>query len=230
MLAMLVAGSEASPGNPGPLFVLFQSLGVVHALVLSGAQMHALGNAVRTLLGAGGLGSGKWSAGVTIVVLWMFAANCGFDAPLVRAALVLSLSCLGLVAPRSWVVGFLLHLSLFPDHFGSLSFWMSWICSALLSLSGARMWHWLGMSVVTQLLFQALGWIDLVRPLWTLVLANGAVLLGLNVWVQSAMGWVILVWLLVWPWGAQIGDGLAWICAPIDGACRVILVALRLLV
>ena len=230
VLAMLVAGSHASPDSPGFLFALFRSLGVIHALVLSGSQVQGLRDALDRAFDFVGLRTTWVKLTASLWAVWAFAHHCAFEPPLVRAACVASLERTGWDRRLVSAGALILHLVLFPSHWGSLSFWMSWFCAALLSLGRSWTWRLVGVSAVTQLAFFRLGWIRLESELWVLLVANVFVLLCLNPWVQRGLGFVILSWLVLWRFSELSWGWMAWICLPLDGVCRVILVALRLLV
>lgn len=133
----LVWGRRDPSWSAAPeLTQLFFDLGMIHILVLSGSQVGSFMKVHQLLVGAllkcCGASRASFGAKLGIGAGWVLTAAyvwaTGASAPLVRAFAVQSVSALaGPERPlRTIALSFVLHLVLFPSHWGTLSFALSW--------------------------------------------------------------------------------------------------------
>ncbi|MEO5668996.1 MAG: ComEC/Rec2 family competence protein [Bdellovibrionota bacterium] len=115
---------------------LFFGLGMIHVLVLSGSQVGSFMRIHDLVLGlflkVFRLSRSSALAYVGVVLSWaslaVYVAATGASAPLVRAFIVLAVSECGVVKGvlSKIALSFVLHVVLFPQHSGTLSFVLSW--------------------------------------------------------------------------------------------------------
>lgn len=239
----------ASIGESGPhAFFLseeFRSLGVLHLLVLSGTQVQRLAASLRWLLLAL---SRSWGHAREVAVaalegaaLIVFASAVGWSPPLARATLM---ELLSLAFPRFrrdgiFLASLALHVALFPEHVGGLSFHLSWFASLALGVAGGLglrgPWRVVFVSCLAQVcvvgMKGAAGGTATGLP-W-LIATNVALGWIFDVWLMPALGATTVFSLVTSPW-PHLGERVAasaiarvTVAHPLAGMARVVLVAIR---
>jgi len=141
----LVWGRTVSGGSAATdVSRLFFELGMIHVLVLSGSQVASyfrlhdivLGLSLRAL----GVSRSSLAARIGIFLSWLslaiYVVATGTSAPLVRSFVVLAVSESGILRKtfEKILLSLVLHIGLFPQHLGTLSFVLSWGAFLLLVL------------------------------------------------------------------------------------------------
>ncbi len=184
--ALLCGAKSLSPSNQQILI----SSGGLHAFVVSGGHLIWLESQLKIALAKGQVPF--WTLHS---VLFLYSAICGFDAPVVRAFLQLSLFALGkhrywLLSPgQTTLLSGLSCLCLNPGWATSLSLHLSWLASLFLVVKG-KLWPratWLGDIFVSMAIGLFLPAVSGGHPL---------------VWILG--GWII-------PWSMRYFLPLAWI-------------------
>jgi ComEC/Rec2-related protein len=136
LLAGMTIGSKSLIS--GAFWEVLKKSGTAHVVVASGMNVTLVAGFVMGFLLI--FFSRKISAVVSIVVIWMYAVCAGFDAPIVRAAvmgsMLLASQIFGKAATgmRILIISAVLMLLVKPDWIRDLGFWMSFAATLSLML------------------------------------------------------------------------------------------------
>ncbi len=218
-------------GTIGPGFATlkqeFSAVGLMHILVLSGSQMQFVTRAFMPLASLLARLTRVWWLGKTalILVMLIYVSLAGWPAPLTRAWWMSSLGLLCHRWRREYVMmlSFVLHSLLFPEHFGTLSFVLSWLASTILGMALALGWSRLLTTLLTTTVVTlAVGDHGEVRTLFAALLANVALVPICEVLLMPLIGVFVVL--------AIVGIPSAWIEVVLgyglEGAAKVVLFSL----
>lgn len=110
------------------LYSKFKQTGLLHIMVLSGSNIAMLGAMIEALFG---FVHKKIAVGITVCFIIIFTISVGFEPPVVRAAIMGTISLLAIVFNRKATAIY----SLILTGIVSLAFWPSWITSVSFLLS-----------------------------------------------------------------------------------------------
>lgn len=230
---LLVGKSSFEEANS--LGRLFFEMGLIHLLVLSGSQISHFRNLILFPMGMLSklLGASKsgwiWLTIKFLVfsILIFYVYDVGEAAPLVRAMIFLSLREVGFISIESIkktylipLMALMIHMSIYPEHLSSLSFYLSWV--SFLSLSACSRMKCFGqmslifvVSLICQMAVHQLKSIP--PPEWSQLLVGSSVnvlLIPLFEKIIFPTGAILLLgalWMLILPeasWGERL---LCWI-------------------